>query len=427
VSLVEENDDGGEGLRARVARASEPQGVYCADIREIGGGVIDNVALEIETTSPSDPNTLPQCQQSQIAQFGYFDGSVSTNPNNGNTFVALGTIRIETSGTISTNDSGADLRIHPINDRGGAIDLSVARSVNADTTYCVYERGGNFNSILYEPAENIYENGFVQFPSNEVRLPEAGGTFELPISIASPIELPVKIDLQVEFNSDSSSGDFTNANFLGSSSTIEIAPGQTSTSVTIPVRDDTLEESAETTLITFSDSISFSTVATVNIIIEDNDTPVVNPVNNNPAFTTSIGQLNATVDQLFSQGVSATDPDNDPLNFTLTNTPDWLTLVVANDRRSATITGTPTSAGNFNINVTVDDGRGGSANLAFSIQVQASDQSQSDNSGNNNSEEDVETRNNNSGGGGSIPPTTMILLLSGILTHWVRRKALSPQ
>ena len=369
VSLIEENDDGGLGLRARIARASEPRGEYCIDVREFNFGFID-VELVIQTGSQTNDD-LPQCLQTEIATFGYYEGRVpvSSGSNSGR-FDAIGTVRFETDGTLALNGNGVDVQVHELNDPGGAVDLSIARSVSAGATYCVYQRDGNFNEIEFQPSENIYESGFVQYPPGEVRFPEGGGAGQLTISLQSAITLPVAIDWQVDFNSDSSAADFTDSNFLGSFDSIVIEPGETTAAITIPINDDSAEETSELTNISFFDpnSTVFGSVASSTFIIEDDDAPIVTQTNSPPQFTTTISQINGEVNLALSQLITASDPNNDPLSFTL-NGPAWLSLTEGSDRRSATISGVPSSSGGFNVSVIADDGRGGTATLGFTVQV----------------------------------------------------------
>ena len=86
---------------------------------------------------------------------------------------------------------------------------------------------------------------------------------------------------------------------------------------------------------------------------------------NTPPVITSSPVLNAVVNQLYSYDVNANDADNDVLVYSLTTSPNWLQINNANGM----ITGTPTTAGSYNVNVRVSDGKGGVDEQAFTIVV----------------------------------------------------------
>jgi len=76
-----------------------------------------------------------------------------------------------------------------------------------------------------------------------------------------------------------------------------------------------------------------------------------------------------TAGQAYSFQPSASDPDGDPLTFSISNRPMWATFSASTGK----ISGTPTAADvatYSNIRVTVSDGKGGSASTAmFNITV----------------------------------------------------------
>ena len=203
LNLIDSNDDR-ESLRARVDLSSAPAGVYCADIEGFAGSSIE-VDIQIETSPTQNSDALPACLVSEIRRVGYFDDLLFLDsPSNSNEFVAVGTIAVETDGTLeSVDDGGAgrtdgdNIRFHPIDDIGLQSDLSTRRQVRGDTTYCLFASGSLFHEIQYEPTEDIFENGFVQFPPNELRLPEVGGPTSFNVSLQSAIELPIEFTVEV--------------------------------------------------------------------------------------------------------------------------------------------------------------------------------------------------------------------------------------
>ncbi|HQR05264.1 MAG TPA: putative Ig domain-containing protein [Gemmatales bacterium] len=91
--------------------------------------------------------------------------------------------------------------------------------------------------------------------------------------------------------------------------------------------------------------------------------------NRAPIFTT-IPELEATVGHQYRYDTYATDPDNDPLTFTLLSRPTGMTI----DPVTCILTWTPTVAqvGNFPVSVQVSDGRGGLARQDFIVTAESS-------------------------------------------------------
>ena len=412
LNLIDSNDDR-ESLRARVDLSSAPAGVYCADIEGFAGSSIE-VDIQIETSPTQNSDALPACLVSEIRRVGYFDDLLFLDsPSNSNEFVAVGTIAVETDGTLESIDvsgagtNGDNIRFHPIDDIGLQSDLSTRRQVRGDTTYCLFASGSLFHEIQYEPTEDIFENGFVQFPPNELRLPEVGGPTSFNVSLQSAIELPIEFSVEVSSSTDASSSDFTQGNYLGSFNTFSIPVGQTSVSVAVPINNDTVQEPAETVQLSFFSGSDDTPDAVVNVIIEDDDTP---SANRNPNFTTDLNMVSGTVNEPLNITINAADPDGDPLNFTLSNAPAWLSVVTNSDRSSALLSGTPTEAGSSNnITLNIDDGRGGAASTVFSAVVSSSEPTE---------QTTEDTPSGGSGGGGSFGLFMLIaILLTSLITN----------
>jgi hypothetical protein len=94
-------------------------------------------------------------------------------------------------------------------------------------------------------------------------------------------------------------------------------------------------------------------------------------VNRNPQITSS-PVTSATVENLYSYNVHATDSDNDTLTYALTTFPSGMTI----NSQSGLISWTPgaNQISNQSVSVTVTDGKGGSDSQSFTISVSAADQ-----------------------------------------------------
>ena len=111
--------------------------------------------------------------------------------------------------------------------------------------------------------------------------------------------------------------------------------------------------------------------STVNITVSDgnggSDTAnfswTVNnpqPGNNDPSLNNP-GNQTSEVDGAVSLQISASDADNDPLLFSSSGLPHGLTL----NQNSGLISGSATAAGLYNVNVSVNDGNGGTDSISF--------------------------------------------------------------
>ncbi|MDY7008168.1 MAG: Ig-like domain-containing protein, partial [Cyanobacteriota bacterium] len=98
------------------------------------------------------------------------------------------------------------------------------------------------------------------------------------------------------------------------------------------------------------------------------------PVNDNPVFTSG-APTTATVGQLYTYQITATDIDADPIDINSSNIPGWLQFN-DNGNGTATLTGTPTEEdiGNSNIELTVTDPSDTTDTQIFSLQVSATNQ-----------------------------------------------------
>ena len=92
----------------------------------------------------------------------------------------------------------------------------------------------------------------------------------------------------------------------------------------------------------------------------------VNGINTPPAIV-STPMTRGTIDEPYTYSVTATDPENDPLRFSLGLHPEGLTI----DAETGSIAWTPTEAGSETVEVLVEDDQGGSNRQVFTLEVGA--------------------------------------------------------
>jgi len=82
---------------------------------------------------------------------------------------------------------------------------------------------------------------------------------------------------------------------------------------------------------------SFALMAASSILFFSCSDKGSEPTPNRAPNITSASAIDAVIDQQFSYTAAASDPDGDPVSFTVTDTPSWTTLT------NRTVTGTPTA------------------------------------------------------------------------------------
>ena len=122
-----------------------------------------------------------------------------------------------------------------------------------------------------------------------------------------------------------------------------------------------------TVTITVDDGRGGTANGNFQLTVQARGRPPPPPANQNPTITAP-GPQTATVGTAFSLTVTASDPDSDPLTFSATGLPPGLTMSTA-----GVISGTPTSTTGspFTVAVTVNDGKGGTADASFQLTVNA--------------------------------------------------------
>ena len=91
------------------------------------------------------------------------------------------------------------------------------------------------------------------------------------------------------------------------------------------------------------------------------------PGNQPPSFTSN-PVASAKVGAVYTYDVVADDPDNDDLSFALASGPEWLTLTPVGPGKS-TLSGTPSTAGDYDVEISVTDNVNGAVLQSFTLVV----------------------------------------------------------
>ncbi len=89
---------------------------------------------------------------------------------------------------------------------------------------------------------------------------------------------------------------------------------------------------------------------------------------NRPPMILSVPPTDIAVDSSYVYQILASDLDNDPLSYSLTNAPVGMTI----DQGTGLINWLPVNLGSFPVNISIDDGQGGVSTQSFTLTVSAS-------------------------------------------------------
>jgi hypothetical protein len=180
-------------------------------------------------------------------------------------------------------------------------------------------------------------------------------SLSLPVSSTVPIDLD---NSQYVSDPDNSYSDLTWSVSGGNQISVQINNSTNVVTFTTP-SDDNVQENFQFTV---TDPDGFFDVRSVTVSLAPNRFPTIGST---PVQT-------ATTGELYQYTVQATDPDGDPLTFSLTEAPGFLNISDIN-ATSARISGTPNSnhVGSHDITVQASDGKGGTDTQSYTLIVQS--------------------------------------------------------
>ena len=385
------NDDGFAEVGAfRLENVEvEANSSYCIEVQHYGDD-FGPWSGQIEVNFEAEVNRgFPACTiDSEI--YGYYPSDYYNDaeylPGAVNALVAK--LDVAAAGTFtmvgSNNNDGTERNIIaiPAGDSGTRIAVPSTGKDLSVGEYCIYEQRAESDlsstsssgvSVFYSPDENIYQNGTVQITAgSDISLAENVGTIVQELAVSEPLRKDVEISYELGAATATPELDFRIAS--GSFGTLTIPAGESSVSYSIEILDDAIEENAEQFELKYSPAQYFSEYfGSTVIVINDDDAPAL--VNRAPQFSGANFPANATVGELYSYTVTATDLDGDQISYRLGNNPGWMAI----DSSTGLISGEPSASGVLtNIQVYAMDGSSGEALVEFNLTVA---ELQSDDSG----------------------------------------------
>ncbi|MEM7134023.1 MAG: putative Ig domain-containing protein [Chloroflexota bacterium] len=302
-----------------------------------------------------------------VTDIGTFNPTITVSDNNGGVdSVTVGWVVDEPANVAPVADAGLDQTILDIDNSGSElVTLDGSASADSDGSITTYEWGGiNDVVILSEPSPTI-------------DLPIGSYTIVLTVtdddgatatdSVTITVGVPPNSNPVLETVAAQSNTVGDNVNLTVSATDDD---GDTLTFSATGLPDGLTMSSAGVIAGTVTTEGAFNVTVTVDDGNGGSDSAsftwnVNAPANIPPVITNPGGQAN-TVNDSVNLTVTATDDDGDTLTFSAIGLPTGLSI----NSSSGTIAGTVTTAGSFNVIVTVDDGNGGTDSAPFSWTVE---------------------------------------------------------
>ncbi|WP_443943537.1 Calx-beta domain-containing protein [Pedobacter sp. AW1-32] len=340
----------------------EPSETFSATISNVSGGLV-TIATATATTSILDDDTAVAMVAAGV------DGNES-GPKNGTFIVTLSNpsstdtkITFELGGTASALDYGpvTTTVIFPAGETTATIQIPVLTDnlVEGNETITVKLLSTDNSAITVNASLATINIIDANTATVTVAATADGAEPNTPGQFTFTLSTPSSTDTQVTFTVGGTAT--PGSDYTALPATITIPAGQTSIALSVPVLDDNIQEGTETVVLTML-------AATNNTSIKASTIPaVVNILDNRPPVATS-PDITTAEDTPVSGTVTASDPDGNPLTYTIGSAPGHGTIVVNTD---GTYTYTP--AANYNgtdvFSVTVSDGKGGTTTVTINVTV----------------------------------------------------------
>ena len=318
---------------------------YSAVESGAGGTGNGQVVLVVTAERFGDPNDVLE------VDYATADGSANSAQDY---FVKAGTVRFEggqTRKTITVNLRNDGFIEDPEDFR---VDLSNPRNLTTPVNPPQFSpRGSTVANVTI--ADDDSPTSTIQFTAANYPVDENADTVTMEVVRSGGIGLEVEVDYTTANATATAGSDYT-----ATAGRLRFVTGDTSETITVPIRRDAVSEPTESFTVTLSNpSPSFSatlgspSTATVSI---NNVEPPPPPVVTSPASAT------ASQGQAFSYQITAT---NNPTSYSATGLPaNGLTL----DPATGLISGTPQSTGTMSLTISATNESGtGSAPLTITV------------------------------------------------------------
>ena len=305
----------------------------------------DSTTADLVITDDDDYNlTIADTTVAEADGTATFTVTMSTTSTEDVTVVyttSTGTTNGAVDGTDYTGTTGT-LTISA-GESSGTITVDVATDILDETTEtATLTLSDVTNATISDSSADLVltdSNPYLSF-SNQT-LAEGDGTATFTITLSESVTSDTTVEYAL--STGASNGAQSGTDFTATSGTATITAGETTATITVPITDDSTDEVTETATLTLSNASNGSyTNSTGDLVITDDDEPVVSITNITATESDNTATFTVTLDQAAANDVTVVYTSSDGLSNGATAGSDYTgftgTVTISAGESSGTIT-----------------------------------------------------------------------------------------
>ena len=305
----------------------------------------DSTTADLVITDDDDYNlTIADTTVAEADGTATFTVTMSTTSTEDVTVVyttSTGTTNGAVDGTDYTGTTGT-LTISA-GESSGTITVDVATDILDETTEtATLTLSDVTNATISDSSADLVltdSNPYLSFTNQTVA--EGDGTASFTITLSESVTTDTTVEYAL--STGASNGAQSGTDFTATSGTATITAGETTATITVPITDDSTDEVRETATLTLSNASNGSyTNSTGDLVITDDDEPVVSITNITATESDNTATFTVTLDQAAANDVTVVYTSSDGLSNGATAGSDYTgftgTVTISAGESSGTIT-----------------------------------------------------------------------------------------
>ena len=305
----------------------------------------DSTTADLVITDDDDYNlTIADTTVAEADGTATFTVTMSTTSTEDVTVVyttSTGTTNGAVDGTDYTGTTGT-LTISA-GESSGTITVDVATDILDETTEtATLTLSDVTNATISDSSADLVltdSNPYLSFTNQTVA--EGDGTASFTITLSESVTTDTTVEYAL--STGASNGAQSGTDFTATSGTATITAGETTATITVPITDDSTDEVTETATLTLSNASNGSyTNSTGDLVITDDDEPVVSITNITATESDNTATFTVTLDQAAANDVTVVYTSSDGLSNGATAGSDYTgftgTVTISAGESSGTIT-----------------------------------------------------------------------------------------
>jgi hypothetical protein len=305
----------------------------------------DSTTADLVITDDDDYNlTIADTTVAEADGTATFTVTMSTTSTEDVTVVyttSTGTTNGAVDGTDYTGTTGT-LTISA-GESSGTITVDVATDILDETTEtATLTLSDVTNATISDSSADLVltdSNPYLSFTNQT--LAEGDGTASFTITLSESVTTDTTVEYAL--STGASNGAQSGTDFTATSGTATITAGETTATITVPITDDSTDEVTETATLTLSNASNGSfTNSTGDLVITDDDEPVVSITNITATESDNTATFTVTLDQAAANDVTVVYTSSDGLSNGATAGSDYTgftgTVTISAGESSGTIT-----------------------------------------------------------------------------------------